>query len=41
MSSIKSRSLEISWQGPHDGNAPILNYVVEYINIPGKPESVP
>ena len=36
LSNIKSRSLEISWVGPHDGNSPILNYVIEYSNLPGK-----
>ena len=35
LSNIKSRSLEISWIGPHDGNSPILNYVIEYSNLPG------
>ena len=36
LANIKSRSLEISWIGPHDGNSPILNYVIEYSNLPGK-----
>ena len=36
LSNIKSRSLEISWVRPHDGNSPILNYVIEYSNLPGK-----
>ena len=35
LANIKSRSLEISWLGPHDGNSPILNYVIEYSNLPG------
>ena len=30
LSAIKSRSLEISWSRPHDGNSPILNYIIEY-----------
>ena len=36
LANIKSRSLEITWIGPHDGNSPILNYVIEYSNLPGK-----
>ncbi len=35
LSAIKSRSLEISWSRPHDGNSPILNYIIEYSNLPG------
>ena len=35
LSTIKSRSLEISWSRPHDGNSPILNYIIEYSNLPG------
>ena len=35
LANIKSRSLEISWVGPHNGNSPILNYVIEYSNLPG------
>ena len=36
LSAIKSRSLEITWSRPHDGNSPILNYIIEYSNLPGK-----
>lgn len=36
LSAIKSRSLEISWSRPHDGNSPILNYIIEYSNIPDR-----
>ena len=35
LSNIKSRSVEVSWVGQHDGNSMVLNYVVEYSNIPG------
>ena len=35
LSAIKSRALEISWSRPHDGNSPILNYIIEYSNLPG------
>ncbi len=36
LSSIKSRSLSISWSTPIDGNSPILNYIIEYSNLPGE-----
>lgn len=39
LSAIKSRSLEITWSRPHDGNSPILNYIIEYSNLPGKFQS--
>ena len=39
LSAIKSRSLEISWSRPHDGNSPILNYIIEYSNLPGSTHS--
>ena len=35
LSDIKSRSLEVSWVGQHDGNSMVLNYIVEYSNLPG------
>ena len=35
LSDIKSRSLEVSWIGQHDGNSMVLNYIVEYSNLPG------
>ena len=35
LSNIDSRAVEISWVRPHDGNSPILNYIIEYSNLPG------
>ncbi|CAB4064373.1 DSCAM [Lepeophtheirus salmonis] len=34
ISNVGSRSLEIGWEIPHDGNSHILNYLVEYSNLP-------
>ena len=36
LSHLGSRAAEIGWRPPHDGNSPILNYVIEYANLPGK-----
>ena len=36
LTDLSSRSIEIAWAEPHDGNSPILNYVIEYSNLPGK-----
>lgn len=41
LSDIKSRSLEVSWIGQHDGNSMVLNYIVEYSNLPGTVNYVP
>ncbi len=30
---VDSRSVEIAWKTPHNGNSPILNYVIEYTNV--------
>ena len=35
LSDIGSRSLEITWTTEHNGNSPILNYIIEYSNVPG------
>ncbi len=39
LSHLASRSAEINWHAPHDGNSPILNYVIEYANLPGEGEA--
>ena len=36
LSGIGSRSLEITWTTEHNGNSPILSYIIEYSNVPGK-----
>lgn len=33
---LGSRAAEITWHAPHDGNSPILSYVIEYANLPGE-----
>ena len=35
LSGIGSRSLEITWTTEHNGNSPILSYIIEYSNVPG------
>jgi len=33
---LSSRAAEISWRPAHNGNSPILNYIIEYVSLPGE-----